>query len=704
MRKLWYNTTAKNWNDALPVGNGRLGAMFFGNPIYDRLQINEETLWSGSPVTEKALYDKPFMDSVRSLVKERKYGEAHDAIQALFKGTESASYVTYGNLNIDILADFKEIKNYYRELNLENAVASASFSLDDNEVEKSAFISLADDVLVYRIKSSSPVSVRLTSGCELQHSLSLENGVMKTLGRCPTFVSNYNKQVVYDEDKESIPFCSLLKPVAISGDIQVFGGSTLRVIGSDFMLLFSLKTGFNGYDKQPISQGKEYEKACLETLEKASEFSYQELLSRHEKEYKKYFDRVSFTLEGEDYDEPTDERIIKAGNGRVDNKLVTLLFDFSRFLTICSNGIGTQATNLQGIWNEEICPLWRCNYTVNINTQMNYWAVNACDLPEMQLPLFSLLRDLKNQGNCFGLNGWALFHNTDIWRNVNVQGRVAQCGFWVTGAAWFCRHIWEQYAHTRDINFLKENYDIMVSCADFLLDFMIETDGVLTVCPSTAPENAFLFNGKKCAVTDGIAMDQAICIDFFDKLVKASEILNKDSSAYREILKKLPLPKTGSDGRVMEWNEEFEENETGHRHISHLYGFYPADIMGEEYADAIRKSIEVRIANAKDDFSCGQIGWSCAWLAVIYARLGDSEEFIKQLRAFFKTSIYGNMFSICTIFQIEANFGIAAAIIEALVQSHNGEIKLLPALPKEWTHGEVKGLVVRTGEKIDFKW
>lgn len=706
MRKLWYNSSAKCWNEALPIGNGRIGAMVYGEAICDRVQLNEETLWSGYPGNDGTQYGTDFMNGVRELTAERRYDEAYDALKSVFSGSETAAFVPYGYLNIDIITEKSEVADYKRELNLENATAITSFCLNGNKIEKTAFVSLADDVLVYRIKSERGVEVRINAACELKHTLDVENGAIKVKGRCPTRVSVYRKEVEYDENKESIPFCSMLRAVSVSGEIKACGGSSLRVFGTDFMLVFSIKTGFNGYDKMPISQGKEYENACKQALDEACALGYEQLLTRHEREYGKYFDRVSFTLEGEEFDEPTNERIRKAAGGRVDNELITLLFDYSRFLTICANGIGTQATNLQGIWNDSIVPGWRCNYTVNINTQMNYWPTNAFDLPEMQQPLFGMLRDLSKRGNRFGLRGWSLFHNTDIWRDTTLKSTVPVCGWSVTCGAWLCRHIWEHYLHTRDLKFLQENYDILVGQAEFLIDYMTEKDGELIVSPSTAPENFFMFNGKKVGVADWTSFDQEVCIDFFDKIVKISDILGKDGALYSEILRKIKRPPVGSDGRLMEWNEEFEEEDKGHRHISHLYGFYPADnLLTDDYEFAVKESLKTRVKHGDDNgFNCGQLGWSCAWIGCVYARLGDGERFIEQVRKFFRNCTYDNMFSVCEIFQIDANFGIAAAIIEALVQSHGDEVVTLPAIPKEWAHGEVRGLVVRTGEKISFKW
>ena len=434
-------------------------------------------------------------------------------------------------------------------------------------------------------------------------------------------------------------------------------------------------------------------------MDNACKFTFEQLKERHISEYRKYFDRVSLRLDGAEYDEPTDERIEKFCDGREDNGLITLLFDYARYLTISSNGIGTQPTNLQGIWCDDLTPPWRCNYTVNINTQMNYWATETCDLPEMHQPLFAMLRDLSQRGNCFGLRGWSLFHNTDLWRDNRLETKNPQWGWSTMNGAWLCRHIWEYYAHTRDKEFLKENYAVLSGMADFLEDWMIEKDGKLTFSPSASPENEFVFDGKNCAMTEGTAMDLEICADFFDKFIKINEMLGKDNAKDREILAKLKPVSIGADGRILEWNEPFEEAEPGHRHLSLLYGYFPADIFGVEKKNAILKTLEHRL-------SCGSgyTGWSCVWTACLYARLRDSEKAMEWLRKFFKL-VRKNMFCTCGVpFQIDGNFGFASVVCEMLMQSHRGKVELLPALPKEWAHGEVKGFVTRTGEKINFKW
>ena len=707
MKKIWFRTPAYNWSEALPIGNGRVGAMYYGLPIADKLQINEETLWSGSPYKNEHNYDMKKIEDIREAVKNRDYNLAQSLSIDFMEDNETAVYTTYGAINVELLYCDGQVTDYYRQLDLGTAVTTVRYKTIGVAVEKQTFVSMTDDVIVMRIKSDKPLFWRITDGCELQHSVKAKNGEIKVVGRCPTFATSVNPsslRVEYEEDKESVPFCSILKVVDLSGKTVISGGASLRVTSDDFMLVFSIKTGFNGYDKMPISEGKEYENSCKATLDNACAFSFEQLKDRHVKEYSKYFDRVAIELDGEDYDEPTDERIKKFAEGRQDNKLITLEFDYSRYLTITGNGIGTQPTNLQGIWCDDLTPPWRSNYTVNINLQMNYWSADACDLSEMQEPLFNMLRDLMERGNKFGLRGWMLFHNTDLWRDNRIMTKNPQWGFSIMNGAWLCRQIWERYAHTRDVAFLEKNYDIMQGMADFLEDWMIEKDGFLTVCPSTSPENDFLFNGKRCAVTEGSSIDLEICTDFFDKLIKMTDILGKDSAKYRDILKRIKPVGISGDGRVMEWNEQFEEFEPEHRHFSHLYGFYPGECLLNN-AENVIKTLKTRMGNRFE-----WLGFSGIWAGILFARLKNSEKVMECIREMLSKKISQNMLYRCNFggfnhaFQIDFNYGFAALILEALVQSHTGKVELLPALPKEWKHGEIRGIKTRTGETINYKW
>lgn len=701
MKKMWYEKEAEYWEEALPIGNGRIGVMVFSGTHGDKLQINEETLWSGRPRMETRKHKTEELEKIRKLIKEGKYPEATKETSNIMLGTHSQGYVSYGSIYIDMPCLTGEIKDYRRELDMESGTVKCSYCAGGVNVTKEYFVSLEDDVAVMNISTDRKQDFHIYQAVELENKSYAGNGVLTVEGRCPTEISLYTSKVLYEEDKESIHFCSRIK--AISDSVQFAGGNSLWVKAAhNATLIFSIKTSFNGYDRMPISEGKEYIGASLETVEKAGKYSYAELKNRHISKYRKYFDRVVLKIDGEDFsDIPTNERIKKAAEGTVDNGLVTLLFDFSRYLTICSSTEGGQPTNLQGIWSYHLIAPWHSNYTMNINTQMNYWAVETCNLPEFHMPLMKMLKEFSEKGNNFGLRGWSSWHNSDIWRFNYEATKGVLWGFWQMGGFWASRHIWEHFIHTKDISFLEEYYPVMTSACDFLEDWMTENEnGELTTCPSTSPENQFLFNGEQCAVCEGSAMDMSIIFDLFDKTAKASDILGKDSSHFKKVRSKLKPVKIGHDGRILEWGKSFEECEPGHRHISHLYGFYPSDIMnGKKYDSAVRKTLRCRLENGG-----GHTGWSNAWIACVYARLGEGENVMEHIRNMFKKSIYPNMFDAHPPFQIDGNFGIAAAICESLMQSHTGEVKLIPSLPKEWKNGYVKGFVTRTGEKIDFTW
>jgi len=684
--------------------------MVFSGTITDKIQINEDTLWSGYPGKNKGKHSIYEIEEIRKLLKEKKYDEANEKTSEIMLGVCSESYQSYGNLFVDIQLN-KEVYNsegleeniiseYRRELDLETAVVKTEYKIGNIKISKEVFTSLKDDVMVIHIESNKNISVHAYEAIYLQSSVKTNENMIIAEGRCPTECKSYTNTVRYG-DEESIRFYSVLK--TLNKEKICSGANLLKVSGSnDITFIFSLKTSFNGYDKMPETEGADEKKLCCDALEKIDGLSYDELKKRHITEYRKYFNRVNLEIDGEDYDYlPTDERIKNVGEGVVDNNLVTLLFDYGRYLTIASSMPGTQPSNLQGIWNNELIAPWHSNYTMNINTQMNYWPTETCNLPECHMPLMKMLKEFSGKGNNFGLIGWSSWHNSDIWRFNYEATKTPLWGFWQMGGFWALRHVWEHYIHTRDVEFLKEYYPVYIGATEFLEEWMCENEeGKLTTAPSTSPENYFVYNDELCAVCQGSAMDISIIRDVFDKAIKISDILGEDSSHLKEIYSKLDIVKLGKDGRILEWGEELKENETGHRHVSHLYFLFPADLdFGKEYEEAAYESLRVRLENGG-----GHTGWSNAWIANLFARFGDGEKAMSFIRNMFKKSMYPNMFDAHPPFQIDGNFGICSAVCEMLLQSHKGDIRLIPAIPEEWKSGRVTGLVARNGEKISFEW
>jgi len=690
--------------EALPLGNGRIGAFVYGGPISDKISLNEETLWAGYP--KRCEYPNSMEDvkEIRELVKNKKYYEATNKVRSIMHGDFAMPYVPYGDLYVDIISQGSLVSDYIRELNISDGIFKSSYKLNGTKIKKEAFVSLKDDVFVLNIKSDNNIKVHVHQSVILENSSKMICDAIQIKGRCPTFISKYTKTVQYDENKESVNFCS---HTAMISDGSIYGGgNSLWAEGTDITLLFSIKTSFNGYNNMPESEGKEYINESVNTLNKARAYTYKELKERHVDLYKSQFDRVSLEIDGEDYSHiPTDERLENVKKGVNDIGFITLLFDYARYLIISSSQKGTEVTNLQGIWNDKLIPEWHSNYTINMNTEMNYWGVETVNLPECHEPIFKMLKDFSQIGNEFGLRGWATWHTTDIWRFNRESYINPHWGYWKMGGFWLLRDIWEHYLHTKDIEFLKEYYPVMRGACGFLEDWMYEnSEGFLTTCPSTSPENEFIYDGKVCSVSDGCAMDMEIISDVFDKTIKVAEIIGENCEHLKEIFLKLKPVKIGTDGRILEWGEEFLENEVGHRHMAHLYFMYPGDMYdSKEYLDAGKKSLDRRLSAINHDDDCG---WADVWIATMFARLSNGDNALDYLiNKFCKNNLQPNLINqCCGIMQVDGSMGILAPISEMLLKSHKGEVLLLPALPKVWKSGRVRGFKTRTGETVSFEW
>lgn len=728
---IWFENPAKRWEETLSIGNGKLGAMIWGSPQTEKLGLNLDTLWSGTKRDTNNHDAINYLEPVRKQIFDGHYKKAAQMIEDHMLGEFGENYLPMGNLYIDVFASDAKSKSdtYTRSLNLDNAIADVSYRKGNTKYEREYFASYPDKLIAasYSVKSDSGCTMDLEFYfvSELKTKAKVCDSGINITGQCPVHVepSYIESDDPIMQGDGGICFAAKIKILSTDG----------KVIVSDSKMSIKNATYCQFYLKAE-SDSRDNPKKVPEIRD--TQYDYKTLRKRHIKDYKNLFDRVDFYLDTDDASVekmPTDKRLSGLAKGKEDNALYALFFQYGRYLLISSSREGTEASNLQGIWNWQVRAPWSSNYTTNINLEMNYWPAWVCNLEECLSPYYDLLFELVKNGKKtarthFGCRGFCVGHNTDFWRITNPVGvrygskdHKAQPGsslyaFFVLSGQWMCQELWKNYEYSGDTEFLHDfSYPVLKEAVLFAIDWLVEYDGYYVTCPSSSPENSFKTDEGISSVSMGCTMDMAIIREVFTDFENTCKILTEKNmmtknelEQSKSILKEMKekqeklLPyKIADDGRLMEWIYDFEETEPGHRHISHAFGLFPGRTIREDekLKRACEKSIKYRLK-----YGGGHTGWSCAWIANLFAVLEDGEAAYKYVKTLLTKSICPNLWTSHPPFQIDANFAGTMAIAQMLVREANNKVIALPALPKQWKSGYVRGLRISGNRTVDIEW